>query len=262
MIKLGHLIKIILIYSLIFFWSFPSYALTVEEVSNPRQAYGGWVTDMASILSDATEVEVNQTIEKLESRSGVEIAVVTVPETSPEPSPKSFATKLFNYWGIGKAKENNGILFLISAQEHRVEIETGSGIELVIPNSQITEIIDRDLKPLFEQEEFDLGVLLAVDDLIAELDNKGKSHIVYDPSGGLVFIVILSLLIFSGLILAMTGVQTEKDKDRQTNSRDNSSNNLNQNNFVSGSFDSGSNVSSGSDFGGGFSDGGGAGGDF
>ena len=74
------------------------------------------------------------------------------------------------------------------------------GIETVIPNFQITEIIDRDLKPLFEQEEFDLGVLFAVDDLIAELDSKGKSHIVYDLSGGLVFIVLLLLLIFSGLI--------------------------------------------------------------
>ncbi|MBE9045629.1 TPM domain-containing protein [Pleurocapsales cyanobacterium LEGE 10410] len=65
---------------------------------------------MASILKEETESHLNKTISRLESKNGVEIAVVTVPETSPEPSPKAFATKLFNYWGIGKAEENNGIL--------------------------------------------------------------------------------------------------------------------------------------------------------
>lgn len=37
-----------------------SQALTVEEIINPREANGGWVTDMANILSDRTETELNQ----------------------------------------------------------------------------------------------------------------------------------------------------------------------------------------------------------
>ncbi len=86
-----------------------SQALTVEEVSNPRTTYGGWVTDSANILSDRTEAELNSLIADLEATNGTEIAVVTVPETAPANSPKAFTIKLFNHWRIGKARENNGI---------------------------------------------------------------------------------------------------------------------------------------------------------
>nr|MDJ0732956.1 TPM domain-containing protein [Nostocaceae cyanobacterium] len=55
-----------------------SYAITVESVPNPRQIHGGWVTDMAEILTDNTETQLNQMISQLEAKNGAEMAVVTV----------------------------------------------------------------------------------------------------------------------------------------------------------------------------------------
>jgi uncharacterized protein len=103
----------------------PSYALTVQDVPNPRREYGGWVTDMAEILSPDTEAKLNQIIFQLERQNGDELAVVTVPETTPAPNPKAFTTELFNYWDIGKQEENNGVLFLVSKSDRHVEIRTG-----------------------------------------------------------------------------------------------------------------------------------------
>ena len=60
-------------------------------------------------------VRILRIIDNLERADGTEITVVTVLETAPAESPKTFATELFNYWGIGKAELDNGILFLISA---------------------------------------------------------------------------------------------------------------------------------------------------
>ena len=74
-----------------------SEALTVLDVPNPRQVDSGWVTDLAEILTDSTEAQLNQMIEQLEVKNGTEVAVVTVPETSPADSPKEFTTELFNY---------------------------------------------------------------------------------------------------------------------------------------------------------------------
>lgn len=249
--KLWRSLKILLICLFIFIWSSPSYALNIEDVPNPRQTYGGWVTDMASILKDETESHLNKTISRLESKNGVEIAIVTVPETSPEPSPKVFATKLFNYWGIGKAEENNGILFLVSVNEHRVEIETGLGIEPVLPNSQIAEIIDRDIKPLFEKKKFDLGILIAVDDLIAEVDSVSSTNIFSIQFVMQAFALLWLLFIFVSAAVALTFGIRNKDKYLEYMG-DKSSNNSHQNYGSSSS----------SDFGGGSSDGGGAGGDW
>jgi uncharacterized protein len=96
----------------------------VKDVPNPRQINGTWVTDMAGMLDEPTESQLNSLISQLERKNGTEIAVVTVPETTPAESPKEFTTQLFNYWKIGKKGKDNGVLFLISKSDRRVEIET------------------------------------------------------------------------------------------------------------------------------------------
>ncbi len=144
-------------------------ALTVEEVPNPQQRNGTWVTDMADILSQDTERQLNQMISELEIENGTEIAVVTVPETSPAASPKAFTTELFNHWGIGKADENNGVLFLISIGDRRVEIETGYGIEPILPDAQVGQIIETKITPHFKQGDFDAGTLAGTQALVVQL---------------------------------------------------------------------------------------------
>ena len=150
-------------------------ALTVEEVINPRQANTGWVTDMADILDRNTEKELNRIIAQQERVDGTEIAVVTVPETAPADSPKAFATQLFNYWGIGKEELNNGILFLVSKGDNRVEIETGYGIPERLPNARLGIIIDRTILPQYRQGDFNSGTLQGTQALIKALQPQSES---------------------------------------------------------------------------------------
>jgi len=149
-----------------------AHALTVEEVPNPQQRNGTWVTDMADILSQDTERQLNQMISELEIENGTEIAVVTVPETSPAASPKAFTTELFNHWGIGKADEDNGVLFLISTGDRRVEIETGYGIEPILPDAQVGQIIETKITPPFKQGDFDGGTLAGTKALVIHLGDN------------------------------------------------------------------------------------------
>lgn len=156
--------------STIFLSPFASQALTVEEVPNPQTTNSSWVTDMANILSDDAETELNQLISNLEQTNGAEIAIVTVPETAPADSPKTFATQLFNHWGIGKVESNNGILFLISTGDNRVEIETGYGIEAILSNVQVSNIIDTKITPQYKQDNFDKGTIDGTRALVNSLD--------------------------------------------------------------------------------------------
>ncbi|PPS45759.1 YgcG family protein [Chroococcidiopsis sp. TS-821] len=158
------------------------WAVTVQEVPNPRKEYGGWVTDMAGILNDETEAQINQMISELEVEKGTEMAVVTVPETSPATSPKTFATELFNYWGIGKQGQDNGVLFLISVGDRRVEIETGYGVEAILPDAKVGNIIDTQIIPRFKQGDFAGGTLAGTQALIAVLNSEqsiSENQVVY-----------------------------------------------------------------------------------
>jgi uncharacterized protein len=161
-------------------------AISIRDVPNPRQQ-GRWVTDRAEILDQPTEDRLNAMISTLERQNGTEIAVVTVPETIPAASPKQFATTLFNYWGIGKKEQNNGVLFLISKNDRRVEIETGYGIQPILPNAKVGEIIKAQVTPRFKQEDYNGGTLAGTSALIAALrgSTAGVANVVMTAPGGL-----------------------------------------------------------------------------
>jgi len=120
-------------------------------------------------------------ITQLEAKNGSEIAVVTVPETAPSASPKAFATSLFNHWGIGKKEQDNGVLFLISKGDRRVEIETGYGVEAILPDAQVGQIIDNHILPNFKTENFDQGATIGTQLLVRQLNSD--TSIPLPPSG-------------------------------------------------------------------------------
>jgi len=158
----------------------PGLALTVQEVPNPRQVSGGWVTDKAEILQPETETQLNQMIARLEAKNGAEIAVVTVPETAPAASPKEFTTNLFNYWKIGKKGQDNGVLFLISVKDRRVEIETGYGVEGILPDGKVGNIIETQITPRFRQKDFDGGTLAGTRAIIVSLEPSLSKELTQD----------------------------------------------------------------------------------
>jgi uncharacterized protein len=185
--------------STVLFPSLASQALTLEEVTNPRQDNGGWVSDMADILSDRTEAKLNRLISKLEQTNGTEIAVVTVPETIPAESPKTFATQLFNYWGIGKAEENNGVLLLISKSDRRVEIETGYGIENILPDAQVSNIINTQITPEYKKGNYDRGTLDGIKAVITVLNGSAS------PSRNWYVLGFFAFLLFEGILFWLRG---------------------------------------------------------
>ncbi len=154
---------------------FAGLALDVKDVPNPRRINGTWVTDMAQMLDEPTQAQLNSMISQLEQKNGTEIAVVTVPETAPAASPKEFTTALFNYWGIGKKGKDNGVLFLISKGDRRVEIETGYAIEPILPDAKVGNMINSQITPKFKQGDFKGGTLAGTKALVIALDTPQPS---------------------------------------------------------------------------------------
>ncbi|QUY43486.1 YgcG family protein [Acaryochloris marina] len=155
-------------------WATPSRAIAPSDVPNPRQD-NGWVMDMADLLSPDSEAKLNQMITALEETNGAEIAVVTVPNTKPSASPEAYTTKLFNTWGIGKKGLDNGVLFMVSKEDRRVEIETGYGLESILPDAQVGNIIQTQVTPQFKQGNFDGGILQGTQTIIRVLKNPASS---------------------------------------------------------------------------------------
>ena len=137
-------------------------AIPIEQIPKLNPQGGLWVSDRANLLSRAAVTQISDDIAKLEAETGAEIAVVTVPDTLPYPTPKAYATALFNRWKIGKKSQDNGVLILVSLKDRRVEIETGYGVQRFLPDAQVKDIIYTYMIPSFKTGNYEEGIRAGV----------------------------------------------------------------------------------------------------
>ena len=110
----------------------------LAAVSFPKPE--GWVTDKAGLLDAGTRGRLEWTLGRVERTTGVEIAVVTF-STLAGQSVEEVAVGLFNAWGIGKKRKDEGVLLLVAKKERKLKIEVGYGLEGTIPDGLAGEII-------------------------------------------------------------------------------------------------------------------------
>ncbi len=177
---------------LILTWALPASALTVQDIPSPR-AHGGWVSDTADQISPPMERRLNGLITFLEAKTTSEMAVVTISDTPPDISPKDFATELFNTWGVGKVKKNNGMLMLLSMSDRRIEIELGRGMEDVLPNDYLASLIQDTLRPLLQSRDVDQALWAGVGAIVADLtgiDPNAPTVLPWAPTSYTIFLVL------------------------------------------------------------------------
>ena len=137
----------------------PSSAYTIDQVPNvhlmDKRLY---TTDPAQMLSPVAQDSVNAICARLEKETGIETAVVILPSIG-EATPFDFATELFRHWGIGKKKNNNGLLVLYIVDQHKVRFQTGYGLEGDLPDALCKRIQQQYIIPYLKQGDWDNGVV-------------------------------------------------------------------------------------------------------
>ncbi len=163
------------------------------------------VVDKANILSDDQVNILEQKLDRFSDTTSNQIAVVIIPTLNDVPV-EDYAVKLFRDWGIGGSKHNNGVLLLIAAQDHKIRIEVGYGLEGAITDVQSSDIIDNDLTPNFKNEDYYRGVDEAVNSLekaaAGEYKERGKQKNNSSGGSGILGFVIIMIIV---LIVAGRG---------------------------------------------------------
>ncbi len=167
----------------------------------------GWVNDYAGILDARLRMQLNQLLTRLEQRTGAEIGVLTVKSLEGRDI-ESYATDAYRSWGIGKKGKDNGALILVAVEDRQVRIETGYGLEGILPDGKCGEIIRESMIPNFKAGDYPRGLvagILAVTRIVVEsaggtLEELGASApagrraVRRGPLGGLLpFLLIIVL---------------------------------------------------------------------
>jgi uncharacterized protein len=131
-------------------------------------ALTGRVVDQANILSPDERAALVAKLKDLEDKSGIQLVVATVSSLGGQEI-EPYANQLFRTWKLGEAKKNNGVLFLIAPNEHRMRIEVGYGLEGTLTDATSSIIIANAVAPRFKAGDFNGGVSRGVDDIITTL---------------------------------------------------------------------------------------------
>src|SRR5215216_3744987 len=119
----------------LFAWALALLLTFTASIANAKSGYPQRVdpaiNDFADLLSPTDATAVRSMLQELRRDTGKELVVVTIASidqySTADKTIESFATNLFNSWGIGDRQRNDGVLLLVAVNDRRVRIELGDG---------------------------------------------------------------------------------------------------------------------------------------
>ncbi|GII22390.1 hypothetical protein Pme01_19870 [Planosporangium mesophilum] len=124
----------------------------------------GRCVDTTGVLGSDLCSRITAVLRADEDRTGDEIAVAVVPTTG-DASIESWATGLFNSWGVGKVGQDNGVLLVVAVDDHRLRIATGRGMTGRLSDDRADQIITTTITPEFRHDRYAAGILAGLDEI-------------------------------------------------------------------------------------------------
>ena len=107
----------------------------------------GAVNDFANVIDPESAAKMEALAREVLQKTGTAVVVVTVPAIGENEEYNMYANGLYKAWGIGKKGEDKGVLIFLTLKERKIRIETGYGVEGILPDGLVGEIRDKYLKP-------------------------------------------------------------------------------------------------------------------
>ncbi len=133
------------------------------------------VNDFAGLLAPFQKQALEQKLRNYNDSTSSAIVIITVPSLEGNDIAE-VALKYLRDWGIGTKGKNNGVVILVSKGDHKARIETGYGMEGVLPDILAKQIIDERMIPFFKNNDYYAGLDNAVDAVIQAAAGEYKAN--------------------------------------------------------------------------------------
>lgn len=145
-----------------------------------------YVNDYAGLLTNEDAANIRTIFTDLKRHTGIEAVAVTINSIrdygTADETIESFATHLFNTWGIGDRRRDNGVLILVAVQDRKVRIELGAGYGNTY-NAAMQKVIDEQMLPNFRRHEYGRGIYGGARAVVAALTGSWPPDLSQSRSG-------------------------------------------------------------------------------
>ena len=176
-----------------------SIAQTIPARPNPPRL----VNDFANVLSPDEEKALEQKLVQFDDSSSTQVAVITVTSLDGY-GVEEVAHKFLRDWGVGRKGKNNGVVILAAIQDRKINIQTGLGMEGILPDLVCRRIISNHIIPAFKQQHYFEGLDNAATNIIKISKNEYTNDEKQSDSGGAEFFIIFFFLVICMIVVFAT----------------------------------------------------------
>ncbi len=172
------------------------------------------VYDYTKLLTTSQKTNLETKLVRYSDTTSTQIVVAIISSTKGE-NIAYLAANWGEEWGIGQAKEDNGVLMLLAKDDRKITIQAGKGVEHLLTDFQSKRIIERIIIPEFKQGDFYGGLDKGSDYIFRTLNGEFKgirkeSFKGFDP--GIIIFIIIVIIFF---ILISRGNKNNKGGGRR-----------------------------------------------
>lgn len=166
------------------------------------------VYDYYELLSPTEKSYLEDKLVKYSDTTSTQIVIAIIASTEGEYI-NYLGAQWAETWGIGQAKEDNGILILLAKDDRRIGINTGKGVEHLLTDAMSRRIIERDIIPFFKIDDYYGGLNRGTDAIFEVLQGEYKGTRKQDETP---FPVGVFVFLFFILILFIIAISKSKHK--------------------------------------------------
>ena len=159
------------------------------------------VYDYGNVLSDSEEKQLGDKLVYYSDSTSTQIVVITIDDLKGE-DVGVLATNWAQTWGIGQAKEDNGVIILVSKNDRKISIRPGYGVEDRLVAGICGQIIRNDITPEFKTGSYYNGLNKGADSIFKVLTGKYKGERKQEKEGSIIPILIIIAFVIIFLIIA------------------------------------------------------------
>ena len=135
----------------------PAFGATAPGDATPVPKLTAHAMDLTGTLTVAERESLDEKLRAFESAKGSQVVVLLVPSIGAE-TIEEFAGRVTDEWKLGRKGVDDGVLFVIAKQEHKLRIHTGRGVQGTLTDALSKRIVSDLVAPHFRNGDFAGGL--------------------------------------------------------------------------------------------------------
>jgi uncharacterized protein len=133
-----------------------------------------FVTDHAGFLSPAVAEQLDARLDTYAQQTGHQLLVYIDHTTGGAPL-EDWTVRAFERWKVGRRGVDDGLVLFVLADDHRLRLEVGYGLEARVPDAVAAQIIGQQIEPRIRAGDRDGAIRAGVEALITAVGTAPAS---------------------------------------------------------------------------------------